>query len=67
VVRGAPLDPARVCVVGDTPMDIAAAHAASAVGVGVATGKYTVDQLEQAGADHVLTDLTHPLPGLPLT
>jgi phosphoglycolate phosphatase-like HAD superfamily hydrolase len=67
VVRGAPLDPARVCVVGDTPMDIAAAHAASAVGVGVATGKYTVDQLEQAGADHVLTDLTHPLPGLSLT
>jgi phosphoglycolate phosphatase-like HAD superfamily hydrolase len=67
VVRGAPLDPARVCVVGDTPMDIAAAHAASAVGVGVATGKYTVEQLEQAGADHVLTDLTQPFPGLSLT
>lgn len=65
VVRGAPLDPARVCVVGDTPMDIAAAHAADAVGVGVATGKYTVDQLNQAGADHVLTDLTAPFPGLP--
>jgi phosphoglycolate phosphatase-like HAD superfamily hydrolase len=67
VVRGAPLDPARVCVVGDTPMDIAAAHAASAVGVGVATGKYTVEQLEQAGADHVLTDLSQPFPGLSLT
>lgn len=64
MVRGAPLDPARVCVVGDTPMDIAAAHAADAVAVGVATGKYTVDQLQQAGADHVLTDLSQPFPGL---
>jgi phosphoglycolate phosphatase len=64
VVQGAPLDPARVCVVGDTPMDIAAAHAADAVGIGVATGKYTVDQLQQAGADHVLVDLTDPFPGL---
>jgi phosphoglycolate phosphatase-like HAD superfamily hydrolase len=64
VVRGAPLDPARVCVVGDTPLDIAAAHAADAVGIGVATGKYSVDQLRQAGADHVLADLTAPFPGL---
>lgn len=67
VVYGAPLDPARICVVGDTPMDIAAAHAAGAVGIGVATGKYTVDQLQQAGADHVLVDLTHPFPGLVAT
>jgi phosphoglycolate phosphatase-like HAD superfamily hydrolase len=67
VVRGAPLDPTRVCVVGDTPMDIAAAHAANAVGIGVATGNYTVDQLKQAGADHVLADLTHPFPGLVAT
>ena len=64
VVRGAPLDPARVCVVGDTPLDIAAAHAADAVGIGVATGKYSVDELRQAGADHVLADLTAPFPGL---
>jgi phosphoglycolate phosphatase-like HAD superfamily hydrolase len=64
VARGAPLDPARVCVVGDTPLDIAAAHAADAVGIGVATGKYSVDQLRQAGADHVLADLTAPFPGL---
>ena len=41
LVHGAALDPARVCVVGDTPLDIAAAHAADAVGVGVATGRYT--------------------------
>jgi phosphoglycolate phosphatase len=67
VVRGAALDAARVCVVGDTPMDIAAAHAADAVGIGVATGKYTADQLKDAGADHVLVDLTHPFPGLVAT
>jgi phosphoglycolate phosphatase-like HAD superfamily hydrolase len=64
LVRGSPLDPGRVCVVGDTPMDIAAAHAADAVGIGVATGKYTVDQLKQAGADHVLANLTEPFPGV---
>jgi phosphoglycolate phosphatase len=64
VVRGAALDPARVFVVGDTPLDIAAAHAADAMGIGVATGKYNVDQLEHAGADHVLADLTEPFPGL---
>jgi phosphoglycolate phosphatase-like HAD superfamily hydrolase len=48
-------------------MDIAAAHAANAIGIGVATGKYSVDQLTQAGADHVLVDLTHPFPGLAST
>jgi phosphoglycolate phosphatase len=64
LVRGAQLDPARVCVVGDTPLDITAAHAAGAVGIGVATGKYTLDQLGDAGADHVLKDLTEPFPGL---
>lgn len=64
VVLGAPLDPALVCVVGDTPMDIGAAHAAGAVGIGVATGKYRLDELEQAGADHVLSSLTEPFPGL---
>jgi phosphoglycolate phosphatase-like HAD superfamily hydrolase len=67
VVRGAPLEPARVCVVGDTPMDIAAAHAAEAVGIGVATGRYTLAELVDAGADHVLADLSHPFPGLPAT
>ena len=64
LVRGGQLDPARVCVVGDTPLDITAAHAAGAVGIGVATGKYTLDQLEAAGAEHVLKDLTEPFPGL---
>jgi len=63
IVLGSPLDPARVCVVGDTPMDIDAAHAAGAIGIGVATGKYKLDELKQAGADHVLSNLTEPFPG----
>jgi phosphoglycolate phosphatase len=63
-VFGAPLDPARVCVVGDTPLDIEAAHAAGVTGIGVATGKYTADELARAGADHVLNSLTDAFPGL---
>lgn len=64
VVIGSPLDPAHVCVVGDTPSDIDAAHAAGAIGIGVATGKYKIADLKRAGADHVLSSLTEPFPGL---
>jgi len=64
MVLGAPLDPTRVSVVGDTPMDIAAGRDAGAVTVGVATGKYAAGDLRQAGADHVLVTLAEPFPGL---
>ncbi len=64
-IHGHPLDAARLLVVGDTPRDIDAAHAAGAIAVGVATGKYTVEALRDAGADHVLATLEDPLPGLP--
>jgi phosphoglycolate phosphatase-like HAD superfamily hydrolase len=37
--------PARVCVVGDTPRDIEAAHANSLPVIAVATGSFTVDDL----------------------
>ncbi|MGZ8603020.1 MAG: HAD family hydrolase [Actinomycetota bacterium] len=53
-LSGHEIDPAEVIVVGDTPRDIEAAHGAGAIAVGVATGEYTVDQLHDAGADHVL-------------
>jgi phosphoglycolate phosphatase len=58
------LTPAQVFVVGDTPRDLEAAKAAGAVSVGVATGRYSVDELEAAGGDHVLESLEHPFPGL---
>jgi phosphoglycolate phosphatase-like HAD superfamily hydrolase len=45
-------------VIGDTPLDIAAALAAGARAVGVATGSYSANDLAMAGADAVLSDLT---------
>lgn len=57
MLHGHPVDPARVYVVGDTPLDVAAAKAAGAVGVAVASGRYSVDELAAVGADHVLSSL----------
>jgi phosphoglycolate phosphatase len=59
---GRPLDPRYCAVVGDTPLDIAAARAAGAVAIGVASGHFTVDELREAGADHVLASLEEELP-----
>ena len=44
-------------LIGDTPFDIAAARAVGAVSIAVATGKFSVDELGAAGADHVVPDL----------
>ncbi len=43
----------EIWVIGDTPKDVAAAHAAGARAVAVATGWYSLDQLRSAGADAV--------------
>jgi phosphoglycolate phosphatase-like HAD superfamily hydrolase len=61
-ILGRRLSPEEVLVVGDTPYDIAAAHGAGAVAVGVATGNHTAEQLAQAGADYVLGTLEEELP-----
>jgi phosphoglycolate phosphatase-like HAD superfamily hydrolase len=53
-LSGHDIDPSEVLVVGDTPRDIEAAHGAGAIAVGVATGEYSVDQLRDGGAEHVL-------------
>jgi phosphoglycolate phosphatase len=58
------LKPAQVFVVGDTPRDIDAAKAAGAVSVGVATGHYSVTELAEAGANHVLSSLNEAFPGI---
>lgn len=63
-LHGHKLAPEQVYVVGDTPHDIEAAHAAGATGVGVATGHYNIDALRDAKADHVLSSLVEPFPGL---
>jgi phosphoglycolate phosphatase len=48
----------NVAVIGDTPHDIAGARANAVRAVGVATGSSTADDLDAAGADAVLADLT---------
>jgi phosphoglycolate phosphatase-like HAD superfamily hydrolase len=48
---------ADVLVVGDTPHDVACAHAAGAVAVAVATGSSSIDELRAAGAEHVFEAL----------
>jgi phosphoglycolate phosphatase-like HAD superfamily hydrolase len=63
-LHGRALARSEVYVVGDTPRDIEAAHAADATAVGVASGHYTAEQLRAAQADHVLGSLTEPFPGL---
>jgi len=45
-------------LVGDTPLDVAAALATGARAIGVATGQFPASELEAAGASAVLTDLT---------
>jgi phosphoglycolate phosphatase len=62
LLLGESLDPREVAVVGDTPLDISAAQGAGAVSVGVATGKYDVEELREAKADHVLSTLAEDFP-----
>lgn len=59
---GHPLAPDQVMVVGDTVHDIAAALAAGATPVGVASGNFTEEQLRAAGGEIVLASLEETLP-----
>ena len=63
-ILGNALDPQSVLVLGDTPKDISAAHAAGAIGVGVASGHYSKAELLRASADYVLGSLVEELPGV---
>jgi phosphoglycolate phosphatase len=51
-----------IFVIGDTPLDIQAAHAVDCTAIGVATGHYDRPALLEAGADHVLETLEEELP-----
>ena len=48
--------PSDIVVVGDTPHDVTSALANGVVGVGVATGKFTVEELRDSGAALVYQD-----------
>jgi phosphoglycolate phosphatase-like HAD superfamily hydrolase len=61
-IVGAPLDRAATISVGDTPRDVSAGHGAGIRVVGVATGSYSVAELEEAEADWALEDVTHGFP-----
>jgi phosphoglycolate phosphatase-like HAD superfamily hydrolase len=56
--HGVEVAAADTVLIGDTPLDVAAAHASGARAVGVATGFYSAPELEDACADAVLDDLT---------
>lgn len=54
---GRDIPPERVAVIGDTPLDIEAGKEAGTRTVGVATGPYSVAELQGAGADLALESL----------
>ncbi|WP_018685952.1 haloacid dehalogenase-like hydrolase [Actinokineospora enzanensis] len=58
--HGTRFAPEAVVVIGDTPHDVAAAVQHGAVGVGVATGRYGVEELRASGAHLVFADLSDP-------
>lgn len=53
-----PLQPERVVVIGDTPLDISLAKLMGARCLAVATGGYDLVSLREAGADWAVDDLT---------
>jgi beta-phosphoglucomutase-like phosphatase (HAD superfamily) len=62
LVSGGVLAESACIAVGDTPRDVAAGHGAGIEVVGVATGNFTVDQLREAGADHVVPTVADSFP-----
>lgn len=48
----------RRFLIGDTPSDVAAAHAIGGTAIAVATGSFNAAQLADSGAEHVLEDLS---------
>jgi phosphoglycolate phosphatase len=62
VLYGRSLAASRCVVVGDTPLDVAAAKGAGALSIAVASGHFGVAELQDAGADYVLTSLEEELP-----
>jgi phosphoglycolate phosphatase len=52
----------EISVIGDTPLDVQAAHAVGCTAIAVATGHYDVAALREAGADRVVETMEQPLP-----
>jgi phosphoglycolate phosphatase len=52
----------EIYVIGDTPLDVQAAHAAGCTAIAVATGHFDAAALREAGADRVVETMEEPLP-----
>jgi phosphoglycolate phosphatase len=63
LVYGEEVLPGQALVVGDTPHDVQAAHAAGLACVGVGSHHFSADQLREAGADWAIASLEQGLPG----
>jgi phosphoglycolate phosphatase len=57
---GQTVDPRAALVVGDTPRDVEAARAVGVPVLGVATGRYPLEDLRACGADRVVENLADP-------
>src|SRR4051812_16136886 len=62
LVSGGTLAGGTCIAIGDTPRDVIAGHGAGIEVVGVATGSYSVEQLQEAGADWALETLESGFP-----
>jgi len=58
---GRSFDPQEIWIIGDTPKDIACAHAFGARCLAVATGAFSRDELQAHGADLVVGSLSEAL------
>jgi phosphoglycolate phosphatase len=61
-VRGESLNSATTISIGDTPRDVVAGHGAGIKVIGVATGNYSVAELEAAEADWAIADVKSGFP-----
>lgn len=57
---GTTFDGTATVLVGDTPNDVEGAHTSHAASIAVASGKFSAEQLRDAGAHTVVADLTDP-------
>ena len=65
--HGLSIEPAQVVLVGDTPLDVAAAREGGARAVGVATGPFEEEALSEAGATPCCRTSATPRPSSPLS
>lgn len=62
LVYGEEVGAEQCLVVGDTPRDVEAAHAAGVACVGVGSHHYTAEQLQESGAEYAITSLVEGFP-----